>query len=286
MKRPEVPGGGRPVRAARLAPSRRPGGTSRVTETRGATTTISFRPVRQISDAPGFSARSRRRRLSWLLGAGTIVGVALLVTGIVMSPLLTLTDIVVKGRENVPERVIVGAASDQIGRPLASLDFEAIGDRLSTVTRIQSFTTEIQPPHTLVIRIVERQAVGYIAVKGKWSIVDAAGVVIETVSAVPGRLPLIVVSATTDRAFSAITETLTAWPASQRKNIASISAETRDSVEITLRGVGHRIVWGSPDNSALKLVVMDRALDVADTRLGRYEIDVSAPDNIVLQPVG
>jgi hypothetical protein len=35
----------------------------------------------------------------------------------------------------------------------------------------------------------------------------------------------------------------------------------------------------------VKLSVMERALEVANERFGRYEIDVSAPDNIVLQPI-
>jgi cell division protein FtsQ len=213
------------------------------------------------------------------------VAIVLVVTGIVMSPLLTLTDIVVKGREAVPERIIAGSASDQIGQPLVALDFDAIGQRLSSVTRIQSFATEIQPPHTLVIRVVERQAIGYMSVKSRWAVVDAAGVVIDSVAQRPSGIPELLGKSTTDRAFSAMAETLVALPGSLRSKIASMSAETRDSVRFTLRGTGHQIIWGSPDNSPLKVLVMGRALRVANRSLGVFEIDVSAPDNIVLQPV-
>jgi len=118
-----------------------------------------------------------------------LIALALVVTGIVMSPLLTLTDIVVKGRAAVSERIIVGAASDQVGQPLVALNFDAIRDRLSSVTRIQSFTTEIKPPHTLVIRVIERQAIGVMAIESQWAVVDAAGVVIDTVSEAPAGLP-------------------------------------------------------------------------------------------------
>jgi len=200
-----------------------------------------------------------------------------------MSPLLTLTDIVVKGHDDVPERIIAGAASDQIGQPLVALNFGAIRDRLGSVTRIQSFTTEIQPPHTLVIRVVERRAIGFMALNSQWVVVDAAGVVIDTVSEKPERIPELFVASTTDRAFSAMTETLIALPSTIRTQVASMSAQTRDSVRFTLRGVGHEIVWGSPDNSAVKIMVMGRALEVADRSTGVFEIDVSAPDNIVLR---
>jgi cell division protein FtsQ len=202
-----------------------------------------------------------------------------------MSPLLTLTTIVVKGRDAVPEDVIVGAVADQIGQPLASIDFDSIRDRLSTVPRIQSFATELQPPHTLVIRVVERQAIGALVVKGGWTLVDVAGVVIGKQEAKPERFPEIDVPSTTDRAFTAIAETLALLPKSVRQRIATISAQTRDSVRFRLRGTGHVVIWGSPDNAAVKLSVMERALEVANSRTGRYEIDVSAPDNIVLQPV-
>jgi cell division protein FtsQ len=205
------------------------------------------------------------------------------VTGIVLSPLLTLTDIVVKGRDSVPERTIVGAASDQVGQPLVALNFDAIRERLSSVTRIQSFTTEIQPPHTLVIRVVERQAIGFMSIESQWAVVDPAGVVIDTGMEKPSGIPELFGESTTDTAFSAMSETLAALPSSFLAKVESMSAQTRDSVRFTLRGVGHEIVWGSPDNSALKLVVMDRAIRVADRSNRVFEIDVSAPDNIVLR---
>jgi cell division protein FtsQ len=93
------------------------------------------------------------------------------------------------------------------------------------------------------------------------------------------------VGSTTDRAFSAMAETLVALPRNIRSKVASMSAQTRDSVRFTLRGTGHEIVWGSPDNSAVKVLVMERALRVANRSNGVFEIDVSAPDNIVLQPL-
>jgi len=273
VKRPERPGAqssNRPIRRAVA------------TQSVGVPT---IRLPRRDTDERRFTAGLRRRRRAWLMGVGAIVAVALVVTGIVMSPLLTLTEIVVKGRTDVPERVIAGAAADQIGQPLVALDFDAIRERLSSVTRIQSYTTEIQPPNTLVIRVVERRAIGFMSLKSKWVVVDAAGVVIDTVSEKPSGMPELFVESTTDRAFSAMAETLVALPKKLRAKVASISAQTLYSVRFTLRGTGHEIVWGSPDNSAVKVVVMERALRVANQSNGVFEIDVSAPDNIVLQPL-
>ncbi len=274
MKRPDLPGAPGSQRSVRDS----------VRFVVGAEKASRF--ANRESDERRFTAGRRRQRRAWLTGGGMLVAMALVVTGIVMSPLLTLTDIVVKGREAVPERVIAGAASDQVGQPLVALNFDAIRERLNSVTRIQSFATEIQPPHTLVIRVVERQAIGFMASDSHWEVVDAAGVVIDTVSDKPAGIPELLAGSTTDISFGAIAETLVMLPSTIRDNIALISAPTRDSVRFTLRGVGHEIVWGSPDNSSVKIVVMDRALRVADRSNGVYEIDVSAPDNIVLQPMG
>lgn len=279
MKRPPVPGQNRNTRPSGVRPI-----STIPAITRSVSNSLPGNRVSE-SDERRFTAGSRRQRNALLIGAGTLVGIMLIVTGIVMSPLLTLTTVVVKGRESVPEKVIVGAVSDQVGQPLAFINFDTIGQRLGSVTRIQSYATEIQPPHTLVIRVVERQALGFVAVKNKWAVVDAAGVVIDSAATRPPRIPEIAVVSTSDPAFGAIASTLSALPQSVRKDVAQITAATRDSVRLTLRGVGHQIVWGSPENSALKLVVMNRALDVANKRAGRYEIDVSAPDNIVLRPI-
>ena len=273
MKRPNLPGAPGSPRSFRHPERSQP----------AAVSASRFSP--RDSDERRFTAGRRRRRRAWLTGGGVFVAIVLVVTGIVMSPLLTLTDIVVKGRDSVPEKIIIGAVSDQVGQPLVALDFDAIRDRLSSVPRIQSFTTEIQPPHTLVIRVVERQAIGFMEIESQLVVVDAAGVVIDTVSEKPVGIPELFGKSTTDIAFSAMADTLVSLPSSVRAKVASISAQTRDSVRFTLRSVGHEIVWGSPDNSAVKIVVMERALRVADRSNGVFEIDVSAPDNIVLQPL-
>lgn len=202
-----------------------------------------------------------------------------------MSPLMTLTTVVVKGRTDVAEKIITGAVADQIGKPLALLDYDAIRSRLATVTRIQSFSTELQPPHTIVVRIVERQPVGYMADGTKWNLVDAAGIVVDTVATPPTSVPLFAVASTTDLAFSAITDTLVALPDSFRRDIAEVSAKTRDSVTIMMRGTPNRIIWGSPERTPLKAIVAQRALKIVSKNGRAYEIDVSAPDNIVLRPI-
>lgn len=226
--------------------------------------------------------RQRRIRLSVTLG---VVGFISLIAGIVLSPLMTLTDVVVSGRTEVPEEVVLGAVSDQIGTPLALIDYGAIESKLGTVVRIQSFSTELRPPHTLVVRIVERTPIGAISTGNGWDVVDPAGVVIETTDVRPDSVPRLNVDGVEDPGFQAAVTALLALPDSLRADVASISASTRDSVEFDLRGVRHLIRWGSDENAALKAAVLNQALGIADEKGGTYVIDVSAPDTLIMNRV-
>ncbi len=198
---------------------------------------------------------------------------------------MTLTDIEVMGRVAVPEKVIVGAVKDQIGTPLALIDYTAISDKLGSVVRIQSFSTELRPPHTLLVRIVERTPIGAIQGAKGWGIVDAAGVVMQTTKKAPKSVPSLNVESVDSPGFLAAVRALLALPPKLRSDVRSISATTRDTVQFVLRGVPHEIRWGSDEQSTLKAAVLDRALAIAKKKGGTYVIDVSAPDTLIMNRV-
>lgn len=236
----------------------------------------------EVSEERRFTEGSRRQRRIRLTVTASVLGFVLAVVGIVVSPLMTLTDIVVTGRDQVPEEVVIGAVEDQIGTPLALLDYDSITERLGTVVRIQSFSTELRPPHTLVIRIVERTPIGAIQSAAGWDIVDAAGVIVQSTQSTPTSVPRLAVDAVDAPGFQAAVKALLALPASLRSDVASISASTRDSVTFVLRGVSHEIRWGSDEQSTLKAAVLGRALGIAADKGGTYVIDVSAPDTLIM----
>lgn len=236
----------------------------------------------EVREERRFTEGARRSRRIRLTITSSVLGFVLLVGGIVLSPLMTLTEVVVTGRENVPEKVIVGAVKDQIGTPLALLDYGSIANKLGTVVRIQSFSTELRPPHTMVIRIVERTPIGALKSAKGWDIVDAAGVVIQTTTKAPKSVPRLDVESVEAPGFLATVKALLALPAGLRADVASVSAATRDSVQFVLRGVSHEIRWGSDEQSTLKAAVLDQALAIAKSKGGTYVIDVSAPDTLIM----
>ncbi len=232
-----------------------------------------------------FTRRARNRRVTIAVIAGTIVTLIGLVLTAVYSPILALRQVRVDGTSRVNAEEVVSALDDQLGTPLALIDFAEIEDQLGAFPLIRSYVTETLPPDTLVIHIVERQPVGSVATTTGYQVVDPAGIVLqESADRLPG-VPLIDLAgaATTTPAFDAAVEVLLSLPPTLLAQVDSISAHTQDDVSLVLAGVGQRVTWGSADDSTRKAALLAALIAVTDpTAAG--EFDVSAPSNGVFRP--
>jgi cell division protein FtsQ len=231
-----------------------------------------------------FTRHARRRRIGWLTGLAVFGVSAALIAVAVFSPILALREIRVDGTTRLDPAVITEAVSGQLGTPLALIDENRIRDELGQFTSIRSYVTELIPPGTLVIHIVERTPLGVIGTPSGFEVVDAAGVVLESSPARPGGLPLLQVdeSGAEGTGFAAMVEVLIALPPDVLAQVDSIAARTRDDVTLTLTGSNQRVVWGSAADS-------DRKADILAALLGRFatagpgEYDVSAPGSAVFR---
>lgn len=232
-----------------------------------------------------FTRRSRRRRIAWLSSAIAAVVLVGLVTVAVYSPLLALRNVTVVGTSRVDAAAVRKAVDDQVGKPLALVDFARVKTELSHFPLIRSFVTETVPPDTLVIRVTERAPVGSIATASGFSVVDPAGVEIEKSADRPPSLPLIDVGATNPQgpAFQAAVAVLLALPQSVLGTVDSVTAQTKDDVTLTLTGGRQTVVWGSAENSQLKARVLV-ALMKTQNPSSAVKYDVSAPSNPVVGP--
>ena len=232
-----------------------------------------------------FTKRSRRRRLTWF----TLFAVAAVVAGLllvaVFSPLLALREIRVQGAERLEAAEITAAVNGQLGTPLALLDEGRITRELGAFPLIKSFTTELLPPDTLAIRIVERTPIGLIENAGGFDLVDPAGIVIENTAKRPDGLPLIELgdAAPGDKAFLAMTEVLLALPSDVRKRVESIAATTKDDVTLALTNSNQTVVWGSAERSEVKALELARLLK-RHKDAGPGEYDVSARGIVLFRP--
>jgi cell division protein FtsQ len=232
-------------------------------------------------EARRFTRRSRRRRIAWLAAASSLVLVLGFVAAAVYSPLLSLKTIRVEGASRVSSASVRAAVDGQLGRPLALVDFDAITRSLAKFPLIRSFVTETVPPDTLIIRIAERAPIATLATASGYSVVDPAGIVIETGSERPPKLPLIELGSASKNsaAFTASVGVLLALPADLLARVDTVSAQTGDDVTLTLTG-GTTVVWGSPEQSALKARALAAAVAAPDSA-GAKSFDVSAPTHVV-----
>ncbi|WP_241982161.1 FtsQ-type POTRA domain-containing protein [Cryobacterium ruanii] len=229
-----------------------------------------------------FTGRARRRRTAWIVGLGSIVFAFGLIIGAAYSPLMALRTIEVVGTSRIPATDVSAALTGQLGTPLPLIDSDVVKGELSEFTLIQSYVTESRPPGTLVVRIVERVPVGVLAGPTGFDLVDAAGVVIETTPERTAGYPLIDAPDGIDSAgFKAAAAVLAVLPETIRSQLDTVTAVTTDDVTLSLLG-GERVVWGSPEKSEYKAVVL-AALLVGHPAGTVNEYDVSSPDSAVLR---
>lgn len=232
-----------------------------------------------------FTTRARNRRRGWVVGIGIVIVLAALLTVAVYSPLLALRTIRVEGTSAVSPDEVGSAIDGQLGTPLALLDYDRIHTELDGFPLIRSFVTEVLPPATLIVRIVERSPVGTIATSAGFAVIDPAGVALSTSpQRVPG-VPLIDVGAkgVDSTAFRSVVEVLLALPDAVRVRVDLAHATSKDDVTLVLAGVGQRVVWGNADRSALKARVL-QDLMATQGENAKVEFDVSAPLSPVVRP--
>lgn len=231
-----------------------------------------------------FTRRSRHRRLIATVVAATTAALLGGVALVTLSPLMALDTIEVVGASRLDSVAVEAALHDHRGTPLALLDESGIRDDLAAFPLIRSYATEVIPPHTLIVRIVERAPVGAIERGAVVDLVDAAGVVVESAAERPAGVPLLALATDDPQslAFRSAAAVLTALPSELRAQVDVITASTRDDVTFTMTGLGHRVVWGSAERSEFKARVLEAAI-AATSQDQAWEYDVSAPESLVVR---
>ncbi|MEO7350224.1 MAG: FtsQ-type POTRA domain-containing protein [Terrimesophilobacter sp.] len=216
------------------------------------------------------------------MGWAIAISIGGLVAGLlavaVYSPLLALRTVTVDGNVKVSAEDVHAAIDEQMGTPLALLDYESLKSKLDVYPLIRSFSTEIVPPSTLKIHVVERAPMGIVSSSSGFQVIDPAGVVLESVLRRPDGIPLIDLAGqgTDSVAFFSVVDVMLALPESIRSRVDVIQATSQDDVRLVLVGAGQRVTWGSSDRSALKARVLEELMATQEPNV-HVEFDVSAP---------
>lgn len=232
-----------------------------------------------------FTRRARTRRIAVWLTAGLGAVVLALILVAVFSPILALRHVVVEGTSRVDAAVVTERLEEQLGTPLALLDAAKIDEALAAFPVIRSYTTEMVPPDTIIVRIVEREPIASVAEpSGGYRYVDPVGVTVQlSGERLPG-VPLIVDSGVElpNDAFDAAVEVLLAMSEELRAQVDTIRAASRDDVWLTMSGVSQAVKWGSADDSEVKAARLAWLQQQFAGQAGTF--DVSAPSMAVFRP--
>ncbi|MFF7727933.1 cell division protein FtsQ/DivIB [Streptomyces sp. NPDC008001] len=230
-----------------------------------------------------------RRLVLWAVAAVLAAGAA--AWALYGSGWLRATRVEVSGTRVLTPGEVRAAADVKLGGPLVSVDTGAIEERLrAALPRIESVVAERSWPHTVGLKVVERQPkaivedTGGSAKGGRFTEIDGSGVRFATVDHAPPGVPRLTVepSATAraslrrfgpgrlEREGVRVAEAL---PAAVRADTRVIHVRSYDSITLELTD-GRTVVWGSGERGEAKaraLTALLKAAREAD------HFDVSAP---------
>lgn len=274
---PVAPGPEAAAPPSAAAPPRRP------PRSPGASIRIRLRDARrerkryEREEIRRFTRRARHRRTLWLSALGAVVLVVVAALLVSVSPLMALRTIKVSGTQRVDAAAVRRSLHGQLGTPMPFLDSAAIKADLAEFPLIRSYSTEVHPPGTLIVRVVERQPVGVVKSGSHYALVDPAGVVISRFDQRPAGHPLIAARPGT-AGFSAAARVLQSLPSALAGTVDTATATTEDDVSFTLLGSGATVVWGSADKSGLKATIL---ADLLTSAPHAHVYDLSSPHNVV-----
>ena len=265
----------------------RPGSTTRdrTARTRPAAERRPAAPVTPLVRQRRVRPRRRSRRPIQL----TVAVTALVATVwlLLVSPVLGVDTVQVDGVTTLPADQVRETAGIEPGTPLLRVDLDAARARIARLPSVASVEVTRGWPNTVVVTVVERAPIAIVGEPGRRSLVDAQGVLFDTVSGEPpaGVVPLDVPSpGPGDPATMAALAAVEALPSDLRGVVASAAATTAEDVSLTLAD-GTLVRWGGPEESDRKAAALAGLLEqLADGDLEpAATIDVSTPKAVVLR---
>lgn len=202
--------------------------------------------------------------LGLLLGAGWLV---------FFSSVLAVNGVRIEGTRVISPDVVRQAAAVQTGKPLATVDLDAITARVERLPAVKSVDVSRAWPDKVRIDVTERRPVAVVEPQtgGPARAVDAEGVQFRHFAHAPRGLPELRLSDGAGKdALTEAARVAGAMPAGLARKVAFVEVRTVDTISLVLHS-GRMVRWGSADGSAAKArvlaVLLKQKASVYDVRV-------------------
>ena len=201
-----------------------------------------------------------------------LVGTAVWI--VYFSTVLDTRAVRVSGAGRLTPQQVTQAAHVPLGLPLVRQDLNEIARRATGLAPVAAARVTRRWPHTVQLRITERQPLFGVARTGDFVVVDAEGVAFAAVASLPQGVVRVEADLTDRPLLSELGVVVAAMPGDLRRQVTTIRATGRDDVVVSLRS-GVTVRWGDAQDSPLKAAVTKTLL----TRKPKASIDVSSPEH-------
>lgn len=232
------------------------------------------RPAPAASDRVGpvdfgdrHARRRRRVRIALVVLAVAVLAAAVWVVG--FSSFLAVKVVRVVGVDDQRATQVLTTANLPVGVPLARVDTSAAQARVASLPWIASVDVRRGWPNEIVLAVEPRTPIAVLVAAEGRTALDSSGVAFDAAGAPMDGLPVVRASGP---GVEAATSVLASLPAQLATATVSLSASSRDDVDLHLKS-GVLVHWGSPERADVKAEVL-----LALMRHKADVYDVSAPE--------
>jgi cell division protein FtsQ len=195
---------------------------------------------------------------------------------------LRITNVVIEGRANTPEPLLLAAMGVAKGDPILGFSVEMARQRVETLSWVEHATVERRLPGTVVVFLQERRPFAIWQNQGKFVLIDRAGQLVANQNVAEFRQLPLLVGPGAPAGAATLVDALTDRPDLQKRVVAAVRiAERRWNLRLN-NGADVMLPEGHEVQAIARLMQLQQQHALLDRPLAA--IDMRLADRLVLRP--
>ncbi|NNG36048.1 cell division protein FtsQ/DivIB [Nakamurella aerolata] len=226
--------------------------------------------------------RSPRRRRNWPWVLAFTLVLTLLAGGwyvLYRSSWLAVGQVTVMGADAEVSQQVRQRTAQEIGKPLVSVDLEALDASISDIPQVADATVTRRWPDQVQVTVQQRVPVATTQANGRWWLMDSTGLPYLAQTGRPATLPVLQLATPGpgDPATKAAISVANSLPESVSRLVSSITAGSPYEVVLVLDD-GRKVIWGDGTQAQRKAQVLALLLNEKGTTF-----NLTNPDRVTVK---